>query len=66
MKMDHVYSIKFILCILGGIMVFAGLMNILYSYTIIRYALVLAYGSVFLYFVYKYRDRIKKVLLKKG
>lgn len=65
MKMSFVYDIGFILKMLAGILIVSGIMNLLYMNTIIRYIVVLIYGSITLYFIYRYRDVIKGILFKK-
>lgn len=65
MKMDHVYDIKFIICILAGVMLFAGVMNLLYSYTIVRWCIIAVYAGAMLYLAYRYRDLLKKLFLKR-
>lgn len=66
MKMDHVYDIKFILAILAGIMLFAGLMNILYSYPIIRWCIIAVYAGTMLYLILHFKDLLIKLLHKKS
>jgi O-antigen/teichoic acid export membrane protein len=63
--LDHVYDISYIVKVLGSLLVVSGLMNLLYSRTILRYALVLVYGAVLLYAGYKNKDRILHLLRKK-
>jgi O-antigen/teichoic acid export membrane protein len=63
--LDHVYDISYIVKVLGSLLVVSGLMNLLYSRTILRYALVLVYGAVLLYVGYKNKDRILHLLRKK-
>ena len=65
MKMDHVYDKKFLAGVLAGTMLFAGLMNILYSYTILRYCIVIVYGIVLIVFVTRYMDSIKRIFLRR-
>lgn len=65
MKMDFVYDIKFIICVLGGILVFSLFMNFFYSLTIARYIIVLIYGIVVLMIGYKHRKQIGVVIKKK-
>ena len=66
MKMDHVYDIKFILIVLVSVLIFAMLMNILYSYTIIRWVLIAIYAGVVIFFGIKYKQYIIKLFFKKN
>lgn len=65
MKMDHVYDIKFIIMILAIIMIFAGGMNILYSYTLVRWSVILLYGSIVLYLIFRFKEQIRSVFLQR-
>lgn len=65
MKMDHVYDIKFILAVLTGILIIAGLMNILYSYFYIRLGMILLYMCAMLYLGYRFKDQLIKLFFKK-
>lgn len=65
MKMSFVYDIGYIIKMLFVILTVSGIMNILYMYIVIRYIVVLIYGAIAVYFIYKYRDIIKGILLKK-
>ncbi len=65
MKMDHVYDIKFILGVLGFVMVFAAAMNVLYGFTIIRWAVIVVYAGIMLYLIYKYKEQLIALFLKK-
>lgn len=65
LKMNHVYDTKFMFCGLFGILLFAGLMNILYSYTTIRLIIILIYFSVILYLGRKHAEQIKRLLYKR-
>lgn len=65
MKMEFVYDTKFIVCILGGVLIFSFIMNCFYSLTIVRYMIVLIYGILVLLCAYKNRTQISGVLRKK-
>lgn len=65
MKMDFVYDIKFIICVLGGILVSSLFMNFFYGLTIVRYIIVLIYGIIVLMIGYKHRKQIGAVIKKK-
>lgn len=64
MKMDHVYDIRFILTVLVGILVLSGLMNTLYSHTLIRWCVIVAYSGLVLYLFIKYKSQIIGILKK--
>lgn len=64
MRMDHVYDIKFILVVLTGIMIFAGVMNILYSYTFIRWGIIVIYAGIMLYLFFRFKDTLKKLFFR--
>ena len=65
MKMDHVYDTRVIFGVLIGIMSFAGLMNILYSYTVIRWSMILVYAGVIGFVGVKHFDSIKQIIYKR-
>ena len=65
MQMDHVYDIGFNLAILIGVLVIAGVMNLLYPIRIVRYSIVLIYSCITLFFMYKYKDIIVGIFRKK-
>jgi O-antigen/teichoic acid export membrane protein len=66
LKMDHVYDIRFILMILLGILVVAGIMNTFYGVNeIARYVLIIIYGAVIMYAGYRYKDVIIGLFKKK-
>lgn len=65
MKMDHVYDIGYILRILGATIIIAAIMNFLYKMNTARYCILVLYGMSVLMIIYKLKDRILGVLLKK-
>lgn len=65
MGMAHVFNIKFLLSVLGVTLVVAGLMHIVYGNTILRYALVLIYGSALVVVAYKNKDKVLGLFFKK-
>ena len=65
LKMDHVYDIRFNVLVLLLTMAVAGVCNVLYGTTIIRYVIVLVYGAAVLYVAYKYRDKVIGIFKKK-
>lgn len=64
MKMNFVYDIRFILCVLGGVLIFSLIMNFFYSLTIVRYIIVLIYGIIVLMIGYKHKKQIAGILKK--
>ena len=46
-------------------MLIAGMMNILYSFTVVRWVIILAYIGVLVYFTLRYKEQLKKLFLKK-
>lgn len=64
MKMDYVYDIKYILKILGIMIVVAGVMNGLYQYKSIRYGIVLVYSISILILGLKNKGRILDILFR--
>lgn len=65
MKMDHVYDIKFILGVLGFVMVFAAAMNVLYGFAIIRWTFIFIYAGIMLYLIYRFKEQLIALFLKK-
>ena len=65
MGMDHVYDVKFILGFLGFVMIFAVVMNILYGFTIIRLAVIIVYAGIMLYLIYRFKEQLIELFLKK-
>ena len=65
MKMDHVYDIKFILTVLGGIMLISLNMNIIYEMTALRWGIIIVYGAIMLYLIIRYKEHLINLFLKK-
>lgn len=65
MNMTHVYETRFLVGVLAGTMLFAGAMNILYSFTILRYGIVVIYGIAVIVLAVRYMDSIKKIFFRK-
>ena len=65
LKMDHVYDIKFILLVLATTLAVCMGGNVLYSYNLVRYVIVLIYGGLVLVIGYKYRDSLIKFVKRK-
>ena len=61
MKMDHVYDTKFILIVLAAIILISGIMNILYTQTIVRYALTAIYCIILFIGAFRYKDRVVSI-----
>ena len=58
MNMTYVYDTKFILKMLGLILVISGIMNVLYQYNIIRYAVLIVYVVIIVLIGLKNKDRV--------
>lgn len=65
MKMDFVYDIRFILCVMGLTLAVSAAMNILYRMYLVRYLIVLVYGAAVLFFGYRHRERILGIFRKR-
>ena len=65
MKMNHVYDIKFILVVLISVTLFAGAMNFLYNYFLVRWCILIAYMGSMLYLAYRFKEQLQKLFLKK-
>lgn len=66
MKMNHIYDTKYILKVLGVVLVVAGIMNSLYQFKYTRYGIGLIYGVILLIIGLKNRERILGILKKGG
>lgn len=64
MKMQAVYSYRFIFAVLGGMAVMAAGVALLYANTIARYVCIVLYGAALLALLWKYRDTIKRLIKK--
>lgn len=65
MKMAHVYDTKYVVSVLGCMVVISGLANILYGLNWIRWFIILLYGAAVLYGCYRFRNQILSVVFKK-
>ena len=59
------YPNKFIISVVGAAAVITVGINALYKLPVIRYSIIVVYGCVFLYGVYKFKDVILKLVKKK-
>lgn len=66
MNMAFVYDIKYIIMILISFIVISVIFNFLYSYTILRYMIIFIYTFSILIFIYKNKNKIVNILLKKS
>lgn len=64
MKMAFVYDIKFIIFVIIITLLISGIMNILYSFYLLRYGIIICYILLILSLLYKNRKQIMKVIGK--
>lgn len=65
LNMAHIYDIKFNLLILAATVCVSLFMNFLYSFTLIRWIVIVTYGSVVLLICYRYREMILSLFSRK-
>lgn len=65
MKMDFVYDIKFIFVVLVITLAVSGIMNALYSATVIRYVLIVAYCGAVVFFGCRHKEEILEIFGKR-
>lgn len=65
LKLSKVYPNKFILVAVGFASIVTIGINVLYGHTILRYAITVLYGCVFIYAVIHYREQLLQLLKKK-
>ena len=65
MSMAHVFDIKYNVAVLVGVLIISIAMNFLYAMPMLRYACVLAYGSIFMVVVYKNKNVLLSLLSKR-
>lgn len=65
LKLSKVYPNKYILVAVGFASIVTIGINVLYGHTILRYAITVLYGCVFIYAVIHYREQLLQLLKKK-
>ena len=66
LNMSFVFDTKFLVAVIGVVLAVSGLTNVLYSFTIIRYIVIVLYAVIVVFVGYKNKDVLLGILKKNG